>query len=94
MKFQDTPRDSKTCPATAVCRTDDPGCPTSGEGLGETLSPDQNTGPMQGHESARAKAGSEVLSPWHPGFCELLPGRFEDPQAGGCQGVSKQAPAA
>lgn len=72
MKFKDKPCNSKTSPAVAVCVTDNSRYPTSGQGLGGMLSPDQNTGPMQGHESAPVQGGSSIiLSPWHLQFGEL-----------------------
>lgn len=83
MRFKDEPCNSKTCPAMAVCMIDNSRYPASGQGLGGMLSPDQNTGPVQGHESDPVKAGSSSHSP----------GRCEGPQAGGCQGASRQAPA-
>lgn len=72
MKFKDKPCDSKTCPTTAVCMTDNSSYPTSGRGLGRMLSPDQNPGPTQGQGSGPIQGGKSInLSLQHLRFCEL-----------------------
>lgn len=60
MRFKDEPCNSKTCPAMAVCMTDNSRYPASGQGLGGMLSPDRNTGP----ESAPGRGWQQLSLTW------------------------------